>query len=69
LHRDLAETMSRQDLLRVAARLGLEFGAVQVLGCGSDDTIDPSECQRIPEETAGPFPADGPDGGDLRRRQ
>ena len=48
LHRDLAETMSRRDLLSVSARVGLGFGAVQVLGCGSDDTIDPSECQRIP---------------------
>ncbi|HEX4685061.1 MAG TPA: intradiol ring-cleavage dioxygenase [Gemmatimonadaceae bacterium] len=39
LHRDLLETdaaMDRRGMLRVAARLGLTFGAIQLVGCGAD---------------------------------
>lgn len=76
LQRDLRATgaaMDRRGLLRLAARFGLAAGAVQLVGCGSSPT-SPDEAggsssgtgatcsSRIPEETAGPYPADGSNG-------
>jgi len=75
LHRDLAATraaIDRRGLFRLAARFGAGVGALQLIGCGSNPT-SPSEsggsstgggsCSaRIPEETQGPFPADGSNG-------
>jgi protocatechuate 3,4-dioxygenase beta subunit len=60
--------MDRRHVLRIAARFGASFGALQLLGCGSatDSTsnIDPGtgNCSRVPEETAGPFPGEGSNG-------
>src|SRR4051812_26633046 len=72
LHRDLLETgakMDRRRVLRLAARFGAGFGALQLLGCSSTTTdssgaIDPSSgvCTKIPEETAGPYPGEGSNG-------
>jgi len=76
LHRDLQATraaMDRRGLFRLAARFGAGFGALQLVGCGSnpaspsDSTGSSSSgggsCSaRIPEETQGPFPADGSNG-------
>jgi protocatechuate 3,4-dioxygenase beta subunit len=72
LHRDLRLTgaaMDRRRALRLAASFGVSLGALQLLGCsdGSDDygTTDPdgnANCTRVPEETAGPFPAEGSNG-------
>jgi protocatechuate 3,4-dioxygenase beta subunit len=75
LHRDLAATraaIDRRGLFRFAARFGAGIGALQLIGCASNPT-SPSEsggsstgggsCSaRIPEETQGPFPADGSNG-------
>jgi len=74
LHRDLRATgaaMDRRGLLRMAARLGLGVGALQLLGCGSSPT-SPSDAApgstsgscsaRIPEETQGPYPGNGSNG-------
>ena len=76
LHRDLQATraaMDRRGLFRLAARYGAGFGALQLVGCGSNPA-SPSDstggssggggsCSaRIPEETQGPFPADGSNG-------
>ena len=75
LHRDLAATraaIDRRGLFRLAARFGAGVGALQLIGCASNPT-SPSEsggsstgggsCSaRIPEETQGPFPADGSNG-------
>jgi len=73
LHRDLLETgavIDRRRALRMAAGFGMSIGALQLLGCGSSSdssgTItDPNTggaCSKIPEETAGPFPADSSNG-------
>ena len=73
LHRDLLETgavIDRRRALRMAAGFGMSIGALQLLGCGSSSdssgTItDPNKggaCSKIPEETAGPFPADSSNG-------
>jgi protocatechuate 3,4-dioxygenase beta subunit len=72
LERDLRLTgaaMDRRGALRLAASFGVSLGALQLLGCsdGSDDygTTDPdgtANCTRVPEETAGPFPAEGSNG-------
>jgi len=70
LHRDLRLTgaaMDRRRALRLAARFGASFGALQLLGCGGDSdsaVTDPESiaCTRIPQETAGPFPAEGSNG-------
>ena len=75
LQRDLAETgkaMDRRQLLRLAATFGVGAGALQLMGCGGNSPSSPSPssggggtgsaCSRIPEETAGPFPADGSNG-------
>lgn len=75
LHRDLAATraaIDRRGLFRLAARFGAGVSALQLIGCASNPT-SPSEsggsstaggsCSaRIPEETQGPFPADGSNG-------
>ena len=66
LHRDLLQTgavMGRRELLRLAAGFGVSLGGLRLLGCGSSpaDTAEWA-CHRIPEETAGPFPADSPNG-------
>lgn len=75
LHRDLKATgaaMNRRHLLRMAARFGVGIGALNLLGCGSVTDATPTDntlpggtggsCSRIPEETAGPYPADGSNG-------
>jgi protocatechuate 3,4-dioxygenase beta subunit len=77
LHRDLAATgaaMDRRGLFRLAAKLGLGAGAVQLLGCGAKSPTAASEttvaasgsgnstCSQIPNETAGPYPGDGSNG-------
>lgn len=73
LHRDLIETgavIDRRRALRMAAGFGMSLGALQLLACGNDsdssDTIvDPNTggaCSKIPEETAGPYPADSSNG-------
>ena len=68
LHEDLRLTgsaMKRRDLLRLAAG---GMGALYLFGragdvSGSDDAE--ATCDKIPEETAGPFPADGSNGPDV----
>ena len=85
LHRDLKATLDRRGMLRLGARFGAAFGALQLLGCGdtptspsttstttsnstttttTTTTTPPSTatCSRIPEETEGPYPADGSNG-------
>ena len=75
LHRDLLATnaaMDRRGLFRLAARFGAGFGALQLTGCASnpaspsdsgESTTGGGSCSaRIPEETQGPFPADGSNG-------
>ena len=80
-HRDLNATLDRRGLLRLGARFGAAFGALQLVGCGdtptspsatittSNSTTTPTPpvsttgtCSRIPEETEGPYPADGSNG-------
>jgi protocatechuate 3,4-dioxygenase beta subunit len=72
LQRDLLQTgamMDRRQLLHLAARFGAGLGTLQLLGCGSSDAagIDTGNgsCSQIPNETAGPFPADGSNGPDV----
>ena len=70
LHRDLRLTgaaMDRRRALRLAARFGFSVGALQLFGCGDSSAVelagpDAESCQRIPDETAGPFPAEGSNG-------
>jgi protocatechuate 3,4-dioxygenase beta subunit len=76
LHRDLQATraaIDRRGLLRLAARFGAGVGALQLVGCASNPTspsdssggesVGGGSCSaRIPEETQGPFPADGSNG-------
>ena len=81
LHRDLAETnvaMDRRGMLRLAARFGVAFGAIQLIGCGADasaltggdststaggTTTTSGACPtKVPEETAGPYPGDSSNG-------
>ena len=75
LQRDLAATgraMDRRQLLRLAATFGVGAGALQLMGCGDSTPASPSPpsggggtgsaCSRVPEETAGPYPADGSNG-------
>lgn len=75
LHRDLLQTgttMDRRRALRFATRLGLGMGALQLFGCSTanateSDTIDTggtgnSNCTKINEETAGPYPGDASNG-------
>jgi len=83
LHRDLRATLDRRGMLRLGARFGAAFGALQLAGCGDTPTsptpattittttptgtttTPPSStasCSRIPQETEGPYPADGSNG-------
>ena len=86
LHRDLRATLDRRGMLRIGARFGAAFGALQLAGCGDTPTsptpattitttttttptgtttTPPSStasCSRIPQETEGPYPADGSNG-------
>src|SRR5262245_57845525 len=71
LHRDLRETsiaMSRRRALKLAAGFSVSLGALQVLGCAGDsaseDITGPitGNCTKVPEETAGPYPAEGSNG-------
>ena len=73
LQRDLLQTgatMDRRQVLRLAARLGTSFGALQLLGCSSstaaasvvDTATGTGVCAKIPEETAGPYPGDSSNG-------
>ncbi len=70
LHEDLKRTgaaMRRRDVLRLAMG-GVGMGALYLFGRagevrGSQD--GGGNCERIPEETAGPFPADGSNGPDV----
>jgi protocatechuate 3,4-dioxygenase beta subunit len=68
LQRDLTSTglaIGRRRLLRIAAGLGVSLSAIPILGCATDGELTGNEddtCGRIPEETAGPFPAEGSNG-------
>ena len=85
LHRDLQATLDRRGMLRLGARFGAAFGALQLVGCGDTPTSPSSTttttttssntttttttpvattgtCSRIPQETEGPYPADGSNG-------
>jgi protocatechuate 3,4-dioxygenase beta subunit len=88
LHRDLIATgvaLDRRGILRLGARFGAAFGALQLVGCGDTPTSPTTTsatssstatttttttttptasatCSRIPEETEGPYPADGSNG-------
>ena len=86
LQRDLKATLDRRGMLRLGARFGAAFGALQLAGCGDTPTSPTSTtttssnaaaatttttttpptasaaCSRIPEETEGPYPADGSNG-------
>jgi protocatechuate 3,4-dioxygenase beta subunit len=70
LHRDLRATgaaLDRRGLLRMAARFGATFGALQLLGCSDSsatgvDTNPQNSCSKVPEETAGPYPGEGSNG-------
>jgi len=69
--------IGRRGLLRLAARAGMGVGALQLIGCGSSptsatDTVTSTTSTttgagtvcttKIPEETQGPYPADGSNG-------
>ena len=85
LHRDLRATLDRRGMLRLGARFGAAFGALQLAGCGDSPTSPTptttttsttttttgtttapvaatGTCSRIPQETEGPYPADGSNG-------
>src|SRR5262245_47521744 len=73
LRSDLRATWDRRGRFRLAARFGAGIGALQLAGCasnpaspsdsgGSSGTGGGSCSTRIPEETQGPFPADGSNG-------
>lgn len=79
LHRDLLATgasMSRRNILRMAASFGASASVFQLLGCGSASDVtgtadDGSETSnngtatcpsKIPTETAGPYPGEGSNG-------
>src|SRR5713101_4853658 len=72
LHRDLLQTgatLDRRQLLRAAAKFGVGFSALQLLGCTSSTSADNTtngggtgSCTKINEETAGPYPADASNG-------
>ncbi len=82
LHRDLRATggvMDRRRVLRMAAKFGAGFGALNLLGCAASDitaaagtgtgtggSASAGACPtRIPDETAGPYPGDGSNGADV----
>ena len=69
--------MGRRGLLRLAARAGMGVGALQLIGCGSSPTgateaptsntststgTGAACTAKVPEETQGPYPADGSNG-------
>jgi protocatechuate 3,4-dioxygenase beta subunit len=61
--------MDRRRAFRLAASFGVSLGALQLLGCGGNESTDagitdPSSgnCTKVPEETAGPFPGEGSNG-------
>src|SRR3954467_1465876 len=69
--------INRRGLLRLAARFGVGVAALPLLGCGSNTPTSPSDTgsgggstsggtgactAKVPEETQGPFPADGSNG-------
>jgi len=69
--------IGRRGLLRLAARAGMGVGALQLIGCGSSPTSATeaptsntststgtgAACTaKVPEETQGPYPADGSNG-------
>jgi protocatechuate 3,4-dioxygenase beta subunit len=60
--------IDRRQLLRYAASLGASVGALSLLGCGAAGataaTTGPSNgnCNKVPEETAGPYPGDSSNG-------
>jgi protocatechuate 3,4-dioxygenase beta subunit len=62
LHEDLRLTgaaMKRRDLIRLAVSATL----LPLIGCSDSATgTDEGDCERIPQETAGPFPGDGSNG-------
>lgn len=79
LQRDLLATravMNRRGLLRLATRVGLGAGALQLVGCGGTSPTSPGNSStspttttstgtclaRIPNETEGPYPGDGSNG-------
>jgi protocatechuate 3,4-dioxygenase beta subunit len=72
LHRDLRLTgaaMDRRRAFRLAASFGVSLGALQLLGCSGSETDDTgitdpdsANCSKVPEETAGPYPAEGSNG-------
>jgi protocatechuate 3,4-dioxygenase beta subunit len=71
LHRDLTATdiaIGRREALRIATRFGAAFSALGLAACGLGETgigKVPVVCDRIPEETAGPFPGDGSNGANV----
>jgi len=74
LHRDLLQTgasIDRRQMLRLATRFGVGVGALHLLGCGAAEadaltgvvTDSSGSCSsKVPEETAGPYPADSSNG-------
>ena len=68
--------IDRRALFRMASRLGVGVSALQLLGCSGNSTSPTtttatttttttttgSSCSKIPEETQGPYPADGSNG-------
>ncbi len=75
LHKDLTlvgSAMKRRDVLRVMFGASVGAGVLQLLGCGSGNSVtDPNNTggdgctAAIPEETAGPYPGDGSNGPDV----
>lgn len=64
--RRMAQLASRRDLLRHLAGASLVPILGPLVGCGGEDADNPdagnSGCDAIPEETGGPYPADGTNG-------
>lgn len=58
--RRMAQLASRRDMLRLMAGASL----IPLFGCDGDGSDDPGggACDEIPEETGGPYPADGTNG-------
>jgi protocatechuate 3,4-dioxygenase beta subunit len=59
--RRMAQLASRRDVLRLLAGASL----IPLVGCDGDSSDDPDgggACDEIPEETGGPYPADGTNG-------
>jgi hypothetical protein len=73
---DLETMLDRRRLLQLVACAGLGAGLLGLVGCGSSSDEAASSggaaagsatgsCALIPEETAGPYPADGSNGPDV----